>query len=100
MLRRSGKVQFLFWSMFFSILLYLWILWIATRTFLLHEGPMMQLPQQEVTLLFILYGLLVLTTLSGTIVSIMIGNQPYIRRFGAMVIVVFGTIVAAKGIFG
>jgi hypothetical protein len=53
-----------------------------------------------VTLLFILYGMLVLSTLSGTIVSIMIGNQSYIRRFGGMVILVFGTIVAAKGIFG
>jgi len=100
MLRRSGKIQFLFWAFFFSILLYLWILWIGTRTFLLHEGPIMALPQQEVTLLFILYGFLILTTLSGVIVSIMIGNQPYIRRFGAMVILVFATIVAAKGIFG
>ncbi|WP_456391917.1 hypothetical protein [Nitratifractor sp.] len=100
MTRRSGKMQFLFWDFFFSVLLYLWILWIGGRTFLLHEGPMMALPQQEVTLLFLLYGLLVLTTLSGTIVSIMIGNQRYIRRFGAMVILVFATIVAAKGIFG
>ncbi len=100
MLRRSGKVQFLFWSFFFSILLYLWILWIGGRTFLFHEGPIMRLPEQEVTLLFILYGFLILTTLSGTIVSIMIGNQRYIRRFGGMVILLFATIVAAKGIFG
>ena len=100
MLRRSGKIQFLFWAFFFSTLLYLWILWIGVKTFLLTEGPIMALPQQEVTLLFILYGFLILSTLSGVIVSIMIGNQPYIRRFGAMVILVFATIVAAKGIFG
>jgi hypothetical protein len=100
MVRRSGKMQFLFWAFFFSVLLYLWILWIGVRTFLLHRGEIMQLPQQETALLFILYGLLILSTLSGTIVSIMIGNQPYIRRFGAMVILVFATIVASKGIFG
>ena len=38
--------------------------------------------------------------MAGTVVSIMIGNRPYIRRFGAMVILVFATIVASKGIFG
>ncbi len=100
MIRRSGKMQFLFWAFFFSVLLYLWILWIGVRTFLLHKGPMMELPQQEVTLLFILYGFLIVTTMAGTVVSIMIGNRPYIRRFGAMVILVFATIVASKGIFG
>jgi len=100
MVRRSGKMQFLFWAFFFSVLLYLWILWIGVRTFLLGEQTRLAIPQQETALLFILYGFLVLTTLSGTIVSIMIGNQPYIRRFGAMVILVFATIVAAKGIFG
>ncbi|WP_292657336.1 hypothetical protein [Nitratifractor sp.] len=100
MIRRSGKMQFLFWAFFFSVLLYLWILWIGVRTFLLHKGPMMELPQQEVTLLFILYGFLIVTTMAGTVVSIMIGNRPYIRRFGAMVILVFATIIAAKGIFG
>ncbi len=100
MIRRSGKMQFLFWAFFFSVLLYLWILWIGVRTFLLHEGPMMALPQQEVTLLFILYGFLIVTTMAGVVVSIMIGNRPYIRRFGAMVILLFATIVAAKGIFG
>ena len=100
MIRRSGKMQFLFWTFFFSVMLYGWILWIGVRTFVLPSEPLMELPQQEVTLLFILYGFLILTTLSGTIVSIMIGNQRYIRRFGAMVILVFATIVAAKGMFG
>ncbi len=100
MIRRSGKMQFLFWAFFFSVLLYLWILWIGVRTFLIGDSTRLAIPQQETALLFILYGFLILSTLSGTIVSIMIGNQPYIRRFGAMVILVFATIVAAKGIFG
>jgi len=100
MIRRSGKMQFLFWAFFFSVMLYLWILWVGVRTFLLPSEPLMELPQQEVTLLFILYGFLIVTTLAGTIVSTMIGNRIYMRRFGAMVILVFATIVAAKGIFG
>jgi len=94
---RSGKMQFLFWAFFFSVMLYLWILWIGVRTFLLGDGPIMELPRQEVTLLFLLYGLLIVSTLAGTIVSTMVGNM---RRFGAMVIIVFATILAAKGIFG
>jgi len=97
---RSGKMQFLFWAFFFSVMLYLWILWIGVRTFLLKDGPIMELPRQEVTLLFLLYGLLIVSTLAGTIVSTMVGNRPYMRRFGAMVIIVFATILAAKGIFG
>jgi len=100
MIRRSGKMQFLFWTFFFSIIFYLWILWIGIRTFLLNSEDIVVLPQQETALLFTLYGLLILCTLLGTIVSIMIGNQPYIRRFGFMVIVIFATIVASKGIFG
>jgi len=100
MMRRSGKMQFLFWAFFFSVMLYLWILWVGVRTFLLSDQVRLAIPQQETALLFILYGFLILSTLSGTIVSIMIGNQRYIRRFGAMVILVFATIVAAKGIFG
>jgi hypothetical protein len=30
----------------------------------------------------------------------MVGNKKYINLFGAMVMIVFGTIVAAKGLFG
>jgi hypothetical protein len=98
--RRSGKIQFLFWDFFFSVMLYLWIIWIGVQTFILPDEPPMELPQQEVSLMFVLYGILVLTTVLGTIVSTLIGNRTYINRFGAMVILVFGTVVAAKGILG
>jgi len=60
----------------------------------------MKLPSQEVALLFILYGLLSLLTLSGLVVSIMIGNTKYNRRFSAMVLIIFATIITAKGVFG
>ncbi len=100
MIRRSGKVQFLFWDFFFSVLLYCWIIWIGVNTFLFNKEPIMVLPQQQIKLLFILYGLLIFTTMAGVIVSIMISNRLYIRRFGAMVILLFATIVTAKGVFG
>ncbi|WP_457605526.1 hypothetical protein [Nitratifractor sp.] len=100
MIRRSGKIQFLFWAAFFSILLYLWVLALGLQTFVLPDEKPMELPQQEVALMFILYGFLVVTTLAGTVVSVMIANRYYTRFFGAMVIIVFATIVAAKGLFG
>ena len=100
MIRRSGKMQFLFWAFFFSVMLYLWILTIGLQTFVLPDEKPLDFPQNVVSLLFILYGFLVISTLSGTVVSIMVGNRKYINLFGAMVIVVFATIVVAKGVFG
>ena len=100
MLIRSGKIQFLFWTFFFSLMLYLWIVGVGVQTFILPDEKPLQIPQNVIILLFTLYGLLVITTLAGMILSIMINNRHYTRLFGGMVIVVFGTIVASKGIFG
>ncbi len=100
MVRRGGKIQFLFWAMFFAVLLYLWILWVGLQTFVLHEGPRLELPRREITLLFILYGLLVVDLLGGLVVAVMIGNRRYTRYFGGFVLLVFATIVAAKSVFG
>jgi hypothetical protein len=50
--------------------------------------------------MFILYGFLIVSTLAGTIVSILINNKFYTKFFGGMVIVVFATIVAGKELFG
>ena len=100
MLIRSGKIQFLFWTFFFSVMLYLWIVAVGVQTFILPDEKSLEMPQNAIILLFTLYGLLTITTLAGMIVSIMINNKHYTRLFGGMVIVVFGTIVASKGIFG
>jgi len=100
MMYRSGKVQFLFWAFFFSVMIYLWIVVVGVQTFVLPEHPPMELPTQVVALLFVLFGCLIVTTLSGNVVAIMIGNKHYIRLFGAMTIVVFGTMIAIKGYFG
>ncbi len=100
MLKQSGKVQFLFWLFSISVMLYLWILWIAVQTFVLGDASRSELPEQQVALLFILYGILVLSTLAGTTIAIFINNKRYTNRFGAMVILIFITFLAGKGFFG
>jgi hypothetical protein len=100
MLIRSGKIQFLFWAFFFSILIYLWILAVGFQTFVLPDEKPMEMPQNAVVLLFILYGFLTLTSLSGVIVSIMVNNTHYTRLFSGLIIVVFATIMGSKALFG
>ncbi len=97
---RSGKIQFLFWAFFFSVLLYIWIVAVGVQTFILPDEPPTELPSQIVGLMFILFGLLIITTLSGNVVAIMIGNKHYTRLFGAMTIVVFASMIAIKGAYG
>ena len=100
MLIRSGKIQFLFWTFFFSVMIYLWIVAAGFQTFILPDKKPMELPQNVIILMFILYGFLTITTLSGMIVSIMINNKRYTRLFSGLIILVFATIMAGKGIFG
>ena len=100
MMVRSGKIQFLFWASFFSVILYLWIVATGVQTFIMPDDKSLEIPQNAIILLFILYGLLVISTLSGLIVSTIVNNRFYTRFFGAMVMIVFATIIAAKGIFG
>jgi len=97
---RSGKIQFLFWTFFFSVMIYLWIVVAGAQTFILPDIKPMELPQNIILLMFILYGFLTITTLSGLIVSIMINNKHYTRLFSGLIILVFATIMAGKGIFG
>ncbi len=97
---RSGKIQFLFWAFFFSVLLYLWIVAVGLQTFVLPDEPPMELPADVVGLLFVLFGLLITSTLAGNVVAIMIGNKHYTRLFGGMTILVFGTMIAIKGMYG
>ncbi len=99
-MKQSGKVQFLFWLFSFSILLYVWIIWITVQTFVLPEAPVQELPEDKIALLFILYGLLVLGTLAGTTVAIFIGNKRYTNRFGALFLIIFLSFLAGKSIFG
>ncbi len=97
---RSGKVQFLFWAFFFAVFLYLWIVVVGLQTFVLPESPPTELPANVVGLMFVLFGLLIVATLSGNVVAIMIGNKFYTKLFGAMTIVVFASMIAIKGAYG
>jgi len=97
---RSGKIQFLFWAFFFSVLLYIWLIAVGMQTFVMPDEPPTELPSQVVGLMFTLFGFLIVTTLAGNVVAIMIGNRHYTRLFGAMTIIVFGSMIAIKGIYG
>jgi len=104
MLIRSGKVQFLFWSAFFSVMIYLWLVWIGVSTFVLpdeipDEMPL-HIPQNLVILLFVLYGMLIVLILAGTFVATMIDNRYYRNFFGGFLILAFMTFLIAKGMFG
>jgi hypothetical protein len=100
MLIRSAKIQFLFWTSFFSVLLYIWIVTIGLQTFVLPDKKPMELPTDVVILMFLLYGLLAVLVIAGTIISTMINNIFYIRFFGTMVIVGLVTLLATKSMFG
>ena len=100
MLIRSAKIQFLFWTAFFSVLLYVWLITVGLQTFILPDEKPMELPQETVFLMFVIYGLLGVFVVAGTIVSTMINNQFYRNFFGAFVIVALATLLATKSMFG
>jgi len=100
LLIRSGKIQFLFWTFFFSAMIYLWIVAVGFQTFILPDEKPLEMPQNVIVLLFILYGFLTITTLSGLVVSVMINNRHYTKIFSGLIILIFATIMASKGIFG
>ncbi len=100
MLIRSGKIQFLFWAFFFSTMIYLWIVAVGFQTFILPDEKPLEMPQNVIVLLFLLYGFLTITTLAGLIISVMINNKHYTRLFSGLIILIFATIMASKGIFG
>jgi hypothetical protein len=100
MLIRSGKIQFLFWTAFFAVLLYLWIVAVGLQTFVLPDEKPMHLPQDTVLLMFVLYGLLSVAVLAGTIISTMINSKFYQKFFGIFVMVALATLLSAKSMFG
>ena len=100
MLIRSAKIQFLFWTAFFSVLLYVWIVTVGLQTFVLPDKKPMELPTDVIGLMFVLYGLLAVSLLTGTIISTMINNEFYTKFFGVMMIVGLITLLATKSMFG
>ncbi len=100
MLVRSGKIQFLFWAAFFSVMIYLILIAIGVETFVLPDEKPMEIPYNTVITMFALYGILALVLLSGIVVSTMIDNRYYQTFFGVMLAISFFSILAAKGMFG
>jgi len=100
MLIRSGKIQFLFWTAFFSVWLYISIVTIGLQTFVLPDEKPMALPQDIVLLMFVLYGFLALAVLAGTVISTMINNRYYMKFFSIFMMLGLGTLVGTKGMFG
>ena len=97
---RSAKIQFLFWTAFLAVLLYLWIVAVGLQTFVLPDEKPMHLPQDVVLLMFVLYGLLSVTVLAGTIISTMINNKFYQKFFSIFIILALATLLVTKSMFG
>jgi len=100
MLVRSGKIQFLFWMAFLAVVLYLWLVAVGLQTFVLPDEKPMHLPQDIVVLLFVLFGLLAVCIVAGTLVAIMVNNTFYRKFFGVFVILALATVLVTKGMFG
>jgi len=100
MLIRSGKIQFLFWTAFFSVILYFWIVAVGVQTFVLPDEKPMVLPQNVIMLMFILYGLLAVAVLAGTIISTMINNTFYMKFFSIFMMVGLATLLTTRSMFG
>lgn len=100
MLIRSGKIQFLFWTAFFSVILYLWIVTVGLQTFVLPDEKPIDLPADVIGLMFVLYGLLAVSVLAGTIISTMINNTFYTKFFSVMIMIGLVTLLVTKSIFG
>jgi len=100
MLIRSGKIQFLFWTAFFAVVLYLWIVAVGLQTFVLPDEKPMHVPQDVVLLMFVLYGLLAVAVLAGTIISTMINSRFYQKFFGVFMMVALATLLSVKSMFG
>ena len=100
MLIRSGKMQFLFWAAFFSVMLYLWIIAVGLQTFVLPDEKPLEIPYDVVLLMFVLYGLLAVTVVAGTFVAILIDNRYYRNFFGVVMMVGLASLIGAKSLFG
>ncbi len=100
MLIRSGKMQFLFWTAFFSVMLFLWLIGVGLQTFVLPEEMPLEIPHDVIILMFVLYGLFIVAVLIGTVVAAMIDNKFYRNFFGVLILVRFGSLLLAKGMFG
>ena len=100
MLIRSGKIQLLFWAAFFSVVLYIWLVTIGLQIFVLPDEKPMEIPQNVVLLMAVIFGFWTVAVLAGTIISTMINNRYYSKFFGTFMIAGLATLVATRSMFG
>jgi hypothetical protein len=81
-------------------MVYLWLVTLGLQTFVLPDEMPLEIPQDVVTLMFLLYGVLIVLVLAGTIVAAMIDNRFYQKLFGGFLITAFVTFLGVKGMFG
>ncbi|MGB5505908.1 MAG: hypothetical protein WBM70_04380 [Sulfurovum sp.] len=100
MLIRSGKIQLLFWTAFFSTVLYIWLVTVGLQTFVLPDEKPMEVPQNVVMLMAVLFGLWAIAVLVGTIISTMINNKFYMKFFSIFMMVGLATLLTTRSMFG
>ena len=100
MLIRSGKIQLLFWTSFFSVVLYIWLVTVGLQTFVLPDEKPMEVPQNVVMLMAVLFGLWAIAVLVGTIISTMINNKFYMKFFSIFMMVGLATLLTTRSMFG
>ncbi|RLA69542.1 MAG: hypothetical protein DRG09_05545 [Epsilonproteobacteria bacterium] len=81
-------------------MLYMWIVTIGLQTFVLPDKRPIELPEDVIGLMFVLYGLLAVSVLMGTLVSTMINNKYYMKFFSIIAIVGLATLLTTKSMFG
>jgi len=78
----------------------MWIVTIGLQTFVLPDKRPIELPEDVIGLMFVLYGLLAVSVLMGTLVSTMINNKYYMKFFSIIAIVGLATLLTTKSMFG
>jgi len=73
---------------------------IGLQVFVLPDEKPMQIPQNVVLLLAVLFGLWTVAVLAGTIISTMINNKYYTKFFSIFLIIGLATLVATRSMFG
>ena len=94
--KRSGKIQFLFWSAFFASLFSMWIALVLLNLSIL--GGILSDP--TIKLLIVLYFLVGSFSLSGLVLATLINNRFYERFFGFIIFLLFLSLLAIRSFAG
>ena len=89
----------LFLLFIFDLFLVLWGLMVAVQTFFI-DADILRFPEENVRLLLFLFIIFAITSMAGLVLSIMYDKKYYIKLFPTLQIIVFVTMLFAKGIFG